>query len=932
MIWRQLVHAYWAYQVSQISAKFCKQKGMTPGNQSIKPSSRHYLDQQQRWEALQKKLKSLKEDKNLSITYTEIAAGLGLSRQRLFNFLKSYGVGLPIARHNILELWDHLTVPTDTDSPTSQKIRNQRNQLRTKNGHILDELLEAAGFLPTTQDSAPLILPIERIKSRLLSPWVRNDTILCRLADTIIDTILARGGFDESSEGSRGKQGLKLEEARKIPGKFFNPADFSKIEKLFHQELDRFATLGKARFYHDELYELYQSLLENHTYKSFPIDMQAVECEFRTLSFTLIDTKNDEQSEQETVSIDNEKFKKEIASICHECEQQLRFGPSSANRHIFPPIIEVTARFIIDDKWEQQEVDDKWEQQEVVFSYSCCGTHFEAAMAALSNGLGYVLSSALSVTDFFVRSIGKGSESLARVSITLTEEISNSPKTSSDNYQGIWVDQNVILGILNSMTYAASSWLAKRLGAIDFQKFYSICKRCADVKEDLYKSLENTYNYRGSRVDSQQVHKSKNLNEFPKDEIKESVDKLVTEIESLHRHSINNIKSIEGSETSVNLSADRYFDCYRGRLKQKALLAQLAMARSALFRCDLTAARKVIEKLENEIRIERYGKSRIEDSNPITILYESEKMLYMLLTGNETFWNSSELQGEALSQKLENVIKNLREYAENYNTGILDFDIYLAAGQFFGVIGLAKFYFCTDKNYQDLESALNYMIKAAHYSAKVGQHQRVFRCLCYASRICCRLGNKEKAANLTQLVENLFKNHDRDSYVFNSYNAQDHLAKGECSLLFPDKNKLECDLKKALRSFLGAWQKAADCEFDRAFVSSFYNITRVLDKLQISFPNKALDSLLEELQDEKNPKLKYKEINHGEIFRKLINEHTDLKTSDFSKLESIKLLSAMLKARVIDKLNTWKKEGGENSSQHPFSRMIEEGVFLNRLR
>ena len=248
MIWRQLVHAYWAYQVSQISAKFCKQKGMTPGNQSIKPSSRHYLDQQQRWEALQKKLKSLKEDKNLSITYTEIAAGLGLSRQRLFNFLKSYGVGLPIARHNILELWDHLTVPTDTDSPTSQKIRNQRNQLRTKNGHILDELLEAAGFLPTTQDSAPLILPIERIKSRLLSPWVRNDTILCRLADTIIDTILARGGFDESSEGSRGKQGLKLEEARKSLASFSIQQISLKLRNSFTRSLTGLPPLGKQGF------------------------------------------------------------------------------------------------------------------------------------------------------------------------------------------------------------------------------------------------------------------------------------------------------------------------------------------------------------------------------------------------------------------------------------------------------------------------------------------------------------------------------------------------------------------------------------------------------------------------------------------------------------------------------------------------------------
>ena len=645
--------------------------------------------------------------------------------------------------------------------------------------------------------------------------------------------------------------------------------------------------------------------------------MQAVECDFRTLSFSLIDAKHDEQSKQEIASID-----KEIMSICNECEQELRPGKISADQPIFPPIIEVTARFIIADMWGIQEV---------VFSYSCCGTHFEAAMAALSNGLGYVLSSVLSVTDFFVRSIGKGRESLARVSITLTEEFKSSPKISSDNYQGIWVVQNVILGILNSMTYAASSWLAKRIGPTDFQKFYSICKKCADVKEDLYKSLEDTYNYRGSGVDQQQIHKDKKLKEFIKNEIKESVDELVTEIENLHKQSINYLEATEGVEASVNLSTAQYFDSYRGYLKQKALLAQLAVARSALFRCDLTDARKVIEELENEIRIERYGKSRIEDSNPITILYESEKMLYMLLTGNETFWKSSELQGEALSQKLKNVISNLREYAEHYNTGILDFDIYLAAGQFFGVIGLAKFYFCTRENYQDLENALRYMIKAAHYSAKIGHHQRVFRCLCYASRICCRLGDKEKAESLTKLVESLFRNHDIDSYVFNSYNAQDHLAKGEFLLLFPDKNRLEDDLKRALMSFLSAWRKADECRFDRAFVSSFYNITRALDKLQASFPNKDIDSLLEELQDEKYIESKHEKSNYGDIFRKLISEHTALRASVFSKSDSIKLLSTKLKKQVIDKLNTWKKEAGENSSEHPFSRMIEEGVFLNRL-
>ena len=114
-------------------------------------------------------------------------------------------------------------------------------------------------------------------------------------------------------------------------------------------------------------------------------------------------------------------------------------------------------------------------------------------------------------------------------------------------------------------------------------------------------------------------------------------------------------------------------------------------------------------------------------------------------------------------------------------------------------------------------------------------------------------------------------------------------------------------------------------------MSSFYNITRALDKLQASFPNKDIDSLLEELQDEKYIESKHEKSNYGDIFRKLISEHTALRASVFSKSDSIKLLSTKLKKQVIDKLNTWKKEAGENSSEHPFSRMIEEGVFLNRL-
>lgn len=110
----------------------------------LEASSNYESEQQNAWRSLAFEFERLNNDYGASIA--EMAQGLQISRQRLYDFLRSPERGMSICRADLIRLWDVLT---DSDKMASRKLstenRHKRKELR-KQGP--DRLLLSVGFLP----------------------------------------------------------------------------------------------------------------------------------------------------------------------------------------------------------------------------------------------------------------------------------------------------------------------------------------------------------------------------------------------------------------------------------------------------------------------------------------------------------------------------------------------------------------------------------------------------------------------------------------------------------------------------------------------------------------------------------------------------------------------------------------------------------------
>ncbi|NET59828.1 MAG: hypothetical protein F6K47_27875, partial [Symploca sp. SIO2E6] len=327
-------------------------------------ASIHRNQQRENWQNFLQKLKDLKDQ--IGCTNDDLAIGLGVSRQKFYQFMKDPDSRLPIDRAHVLELWDYLS-------------EGKGQQFCQQEPHTLDELLEAAGFRSTLGKN----YSFERIRYRLEGSWIQSSAVLSRLVDDMIDLILDRGGNSFLDNKDDEEDYYTIAQAKNWPEEHLKAQANRRTTNRYIQQIDRFVYFGKVKFCLDELYELYQGILENQRFRAFDLDLEAIDCQFHTLSFSL------PEEAQTEASIVN------IAQLCGQAEQELHVhSPESLpNQQLlptFPPVINASIIFNLRDSY-QEDTTGK-ELQRVTFSYACACTHLESILVALSNGLGYFLS------------------------------------------------------------------------------------------------------------------------------------------------------------------------------------------------------------------------------------------------------------------------------------------------------------------------------------------------------------------------------------------------------------------------------------------------------------------------------------------------------------------------------------------------------------
>lgn len=874
---------------------------MTASKQPKKSDSTFdgYWDEQfQYLQQLKDKLQEFRDSFGASMT--DLANGLHISRQKLYDFMDKEDETLPIDRRNILSLWSKLTNFED-----AKNLKPEEKQRRLELKHQgPDQLLITAGFLPRSGLSSPSTVvenpQIRRVASRLSSNWIEDDVLRASIANSILDQILEQGRLDKDYyiEPISGRNAENWLEAEFLRNSRLDIHEINALKK-YKTEIRKLGSSGKTQFVKAELYELYQSILEHEL-----IDLDnkgrltVTDCQFRTVS---IPTSNSPFYGSEENS--------DLCEVCKNAEVNLaslldgsnKIEPSSESykrEDPFIPVIEVTisCSFYIGDHWECTK-----------FRYASTATHIENMIIAIENGLSYPLE----ITGFFIRAIGRSAKSLARVSISLSED-----QRAKEVYQGWWVTSNTILGISKAIVDALRKWISAK--AIDSSIYYYAYYKLAEYDANLNDHIDFLFEQEPYRKN-----------------------------DSSHSQFLMDLSRIEKELLNVNSEEREELQKFSRILKVKFDTAKVMKLHGLLLECSLTEAQKLVRDIEKiiisaekklkEARISESGKETNEENTKKAIsalkiddahyqllsLYAAScLMLYKFLSGDRAFTIGKQWRLDNL-YKIDNRLDSVKLYAKYI--GAIDSSMYLYTSQLYGITAYLEFY---SDSKDGLDNAVTYFLTASYYSSRIGYPQRAAYWIAYASRTCRRLNQLDKAKRLLSIAQQFLRQRnlsynvevdkDKDWSAANIY-----LAEGE--LLLANGNGTEQDKNAALCRFFYALNTAINTGLRRLVADSIYDTYLALKERKSIHINDEDFKNISQILDEK-----LAASNEWMLEREIFLLFKDL----FSSSESAQFQEFATKFKDLAKhiWHSWATcvIGGKDSSEtHPIVDEIEADRLLS---
>jgi len=861
-------------------------------------ASSPYWDEQARF-LNQLKERLLEFRNSFGASMSELALGLHVSRQKLYDFMDKKDETLPIDRRNILSLWDKLTTFENAKGLTPAE-KQRRIELRHQGP---DQLLIDAGFLPRAGLSSPSTgienPQIRRVVSRLSSNWIEDDVLRASIANSILDQILEQGRLDKDYyiqpiSGEKAENWLETAFINAKSGIHENNA-----LRKYKAEIRKLGRSGKTQFVKAELYELYQSILEHELIDSDNKGRLTVtDCQFRTIS---IPTNNspfygsDENSDLFEVCKNAEANLASLLDSSNKIETPLE---SYKREDPFIPVIEVTisCSFFIAEQWECTK-----------FRYASTATHIENMIIAIENGLSYPLE----ITGFFIRAIGRTAKSLARVSISLSED-----QKAKEVYQGWWVTSNTILGISKAIVDALRKWISAK--AIDSSIYYYAYYKLAEYDTSLTKHIDFL---------------------FEKEPYRKS--------DSSHSQFILDLSKIEKDLSSINSEEREELQKFSRILKVKFDTAKIMKLHGLLLECNLAEAKNLVKDVEKiivsadrklkEARIAESSKNTSEEATKeitnvlkiddlhyqlLSLYAASCLMFYKFLSGDKAFIVGKQWRLDS-SYKIENRLESVKLYARYI--GAIDSSMYLYTSQLYGTTAYLEFYSDTKDG---LDNAVNYFLTASYYSSRIGYSQRAAYWIAYASRTCRRLNQRDKAKRLLLIAQQFLRqrnlsynvevNKDKDWSAANIY-----LAEGE--YLLKNENRTEEDKNEALCCFFYALNTAINTGLRRLVADSIYNTYLALKEMKsISISDEDFKNISQILDE------KVEASNEWPLERKVFSLFKDVfSSSESSQLEE---LSSQFQALAKDIWHSWATcilSNRDPSENHPVVDEIEADRLLS---
>jgi hypothetical protein len=413
--------------------------------------------------------------------------------------------------------------------------------------------------------------------------------------------------------------------------------------------------------------------------------------------------------------------------------------------------------------------------------YTSSNTMVENAISACSLHIG--LTKEVANITISTKTLDSSIDSLVETTVLLGNQ---------QQYQGIWVDRDSMITMLQAMVCAAKQWLAdKNLnGELNLEIYDSTCRIISELRKRLTKARIAFQNFQ---------FLDKECESF---EIKKIADTAMAELNKIPKQKI-------------------YFP-HRLNLYRCYFIAKRLELRLSNFQGNIINAKPLIQEIQQVLEEDQEVKQELI---PIQALIQSEIYLYELSCGHnpELFESCSRnrwLELEAWNNKIKSAIKP----GSCYKDPGLDF--YQALSEIYGNSARIDFYLCNDRNI--LEQTAENFLRAAYYASRIGLTQRVSRWLALAGRVWVRLGDSHLSRQVYILANKLARTDLTAGHSHNFCQAvlsEINLLDGEYLLLIND------DATKALERFLEALKGSLYLGLNRRICDALFNISRCANKL-----------------------------------------------------------------------------------------------------
>lgn len=754
----------------------------------------------------------------MGATQVELSEGMGVSRPVVIDFLNNEKERLPVDRQGLIELCNRLQSrriskrkSKKEGEKTRAEIESNPDELRKLLGKVgSDELLESAGFLPENTNIiritperffqvAQVVALLEFLRFEDFLPTTQE---FLAIASNKI-AIASKKSFGEYQENDF--LGYLIENLRKFEPMTSNLSimlglklRLEVIDKL-QRTWKRLKAGGKTNFTQQEAIALFLSIAIKEQMPKYlaNLHLRVEKLEFQILSQSISKEAEYSAVYDKFIQIANQaECDLNTSNICLTTQPEIQ----SFNSHSPVMMAVVTCRFSHDDK----------PSEFLEWMYTSNNTMVENAIGACSLHMG--LTKEVAEITLLTKTLDSSIDSLVETTVILGNK---------QHYQGIWVDRDSMITILQAIVCSTKLWLADKScsGELDLEIYNSAFKALSELRKQLTKARKafQKFQFLGKECNS-------------------------TEIKRIADTAKNELKKI---------SQDKIYFSYRLNFYRCYFLAKRLELRLSNAQGNIINARLLIQEIKQDLESDEQVK---EELLPIQALIHSEVYLYELSCGhNPDLFESSKrskwLGLEEWDSKIRGAIKPGSCYKD---PGL---DIYQALSEIYGNVGRIEFYLGSERS--TLEKAAEYFLRAAHYALRIGLTQRASRWIALAGRVWVRLGEDNLPKQASKFADKLAKtdltfghSHEFCQAVLSEVSLLD----GEYLLL------IQNEPTKALEHFLSALKGSIYLGLNRRICDALFNISRCSNKLGnfsikkgLSIVFKEEDKLIESNKNKLNP-------------------------------------------------------------------------------